>query len=249
MKIKIEFHYTYLLMMLGFIVTGCIKNVLIITSLILIHELGHFIVAKMVGVKVEKIIIYPYGGVTKLKGKINLSINKELMIAVAGILVQIGYYYLVRKLNFFSEETEYLFSIYHYSLVSFNLLPIFPLDGGRIVNLLLDKFIPFKMANVITIIVSLVVIVVVSSSSLFFIHNYSYVMSLSILGYDLYKFYKELDMIFQRFLLERYLYNFKFYDVKVIKKKENMYKDRKHIIDNKFEDDVLAKMFDNSKYI
>ena len=65
-----------------------------------------------------------------------------------------------------------------------------------------------------------------------------------ILLYDIYKFIGELDYLYNRFLLERYLYRIRYKRISVIKNKRNMYKNRSHIINNKKEEEVLKKMFD-----
>ena len=63
---KIEFHYTYIIIAFGFILTGHITNLVIFTLIILIHEMGHYLMALKNNFKVFKITIYPYGGITKL---------------------------------------------------------------------------------------------------------------------------------------------------------------------------------------
>ena len=63
----IYFHPTYLLMALGFILTGYYQNLIALTSLIIVHELGHYLTAKLLKFNVSQIIIYPYGGLTKIK--------------------------------------------------------------------------------------------------------------------------------------------------------------------------------------
>jgi stage IV sporulation protein FB len=244
MKIKIEFHYTYLIMVLGFVLTGSIKNVIILTSIIVIHELGHYLVAKLMGIGVSKIVIYPYGGITKIDDKINIDINKELLVAVSGVSFQSIYYYIVTRIHLVTPNSMELFKLYHYSILWFNLLPIYPLDGSKICNLIMSKIFPFKVSNILTVIISIVTILIFSSVEILFTLNYSYIMIFSILIYDIYKFYQELEYIYNKFLLERYLYNISYKDLKIIKKKESMYKNKRHIIGNKKEKDVLAKIFD-----
>lgn len=245
MKLKIEFHYTYLIMMLGFILTGSFINIIILTSIILIHELGHYTASIITKIKVSKIIIYPYGGLTKINDKINLNINKELLVAVNGIIFQLIYYYLIIKSNIFRDNTIELFTMYHYNILYFNILPIYPLDGSKILNLLISKILPYRISNIITIIISIITIVIITNIELFITYNYTYIMVLTILIYDIYKFSKELNYIYNKFLLERYLYNIKYKNISIIKKKENMYKNKSHIIDGKLEKEVLKKTFDN----
>ena len=50
----IKFHYTYIIMALGYCVTGRFFDLVAITSLIIIHELGHFTLAKMLKFNVKK---------------------------------------------------------------------------------------------------------------------------------------------------------------------------------------------------
>ena len=92
---KIEFHYTYLIIALSFILTGYFSNLLVFTSIIIIHELGHYLIAKLNHLKVEKIIIYPYGGITKMNNPINTKINVDLLVAISGVLFQTIYYLLI----------------------------------------------------------------------------------------------------------------------------------------------------------
>ena len=132
---KIEFHYTYIIMTVGFILTGYFLNLIVFTSIILIHELGHYIVAKLENIKPLKIIIYPYGGLTKLDSIINTNINKELKIAIAGVVFQSIYFFItlfLYKHNSIRPYTFNLFYEYHYAIIFFNLLPIYPLDGAII---------------------------------------------------------------------------------------------------------------------
>ena len=138
---KIEFHYTYIIMALGLVLTGHFINLIVFTSLIIIHELGHYITSIIFKYKVDKIIIYPYGGVTKLNTIINTNITKDLVVAVSGIIFQTLYFIIIfflYKNNIIREYTYNLFLLYHKSMLVFNLLPILPLDGGKIFLLLIE---------------------------------------------------------------------------------------------------------------
>ena len=225
--------------------TGSFRNIIILTSIILIHELGHYLASIITNIKVDKIIIYPYGGLTRINDKINISINRELLVSISGIIFQSIYYYIIINMNIFRNSTIELFNLYHYSILYFNILPIYPLDGSKIINLLLSKIIPYRISNIITIIISIIMIIIISSINIFITYNYTYIIILLILLYDIYKFVRELDYLYNRFLLERYLYNIKYRRVSVIKNKNNMFKNRSHIINNKKEAEVLKKMFDN----
>ena len=147
---KIEFHYTYIIMAFGLVITGHFVNLIIFTSLIIIHEMGHIIISKILSYKIDKVIIYPYGGFVKLNTRINTKIENDLLVAISGIIMQSIYFGIIFFLYRNGIVREYIYSLfllYHKSMLIFNLLPIYPLDGAKIVNLILSKYFSFNIAN------------------------------------------------------------------------------------------------------
>lgn len=221
-------------MALGFVLTGHFINLIVLTSLILFHEMGHYLASKIFKYKVDKIIIYPYGGMTKLDTIVNTRIRNDIIVAISGSVFQIIYFIIIYLLyinNLIREQVYNLFEIYHKSMLLFNLLPIVPLDGSKIVNLILSKYFSYNMANRITVLISLFTIMI-SLKLEVFERNYSTILIIFILMKNIYSFYNEIDYIYNRFLLERYLYNFNYKKVKVIDSKNKMYKNKKHFFIN-----------------
>ena len=108
-------------------------------------------------------------------------------------------------------------------------MPIYPLDGSKIINLLLSKFFNYNLSNKLTIMISLIgMFLFILTSS--YNHNYSYIMVLSVLIIYNYKFIKQLKYIYNKFLLERYLYNISYPKIKIINNGNKMYKNNSHII-------------------
>jgi len=228
----IEFHYTFIFVAISFILTGYFPNLIIFTSIIIIHELGHYLIAKLNKIDVEKIIIYPYGGLTKINNLVNTKISKELSIAISGIIFQTVYYIIIiilYKNNIIREYIFNLFKEYHYSILIFNLLPIHPLDGSKILNLLLSKFIPYKLTNKLNIIISVITLIIIFKIN-YYEFNYTTILIISIIIDSLIKYSKNINYIFNKFLLERYLYKINLNKTKKINKIDNMYKDKYHII-------------------
>ena len=227
---KIEFHYSFLIMALGLVLTGHFSNLFIFTSLILIHEFGHYFMARIFGYKVEKIIIYPYGGLTKIDTLINTSIGNELIVSIFGIVTQCIYFFLIYILYINGIVREYiynLFCLYHKSMLIFNLLPIIPLDGFKILNLLLSKFFCFNLSNNISVFLSLVSLVLFLYSGLFE-KNYSIIFVIGILMQNIYRYYYNIKYIYNRFLIERYIYDIRFKKNRVIDNINKMYKNSSH---------------------
>lgn len=209
--------------------SGLFKNIIFFTSIIFIHELGHFLCAKFFCWKVDKIYFYPYGGFTKFNDDLNKPKYQELLIMVMGPLFQIIYYFLIIRFLTISELS--LFRSYHYSILLFNLLPIYPLDGGKFLNIILNYFISFRGGFKVTIYFSYLVLFTVMS--IFFVKNISISLSLLLvfilLICKLTQELKKEKYYFNKFLLERYLNNYNFNKVKIIKDFNGMSRDYKHV--------------------
>ena len=226
------FHYSYIIMAFGYVISGYYINLIAITSLLLIHELGHYTAAKLLKFKVLKIVIYPFGGITKIHDLINKDINEEILVATSGVIFQFIFYLIIVYLNHINIIRYYtlnIYTLYNNQIIFFNLMPIYPLDGSKIINLLLSKFFNYNLSNKLTIMISLIgmsLFILTSSYN----HNYSYIMVLSVLIIYNYKFIKQLKYIYNRFLLERYLYNISYPKIKIISNGNKMYKNNSHII-------------------
>jgi stage IV sporulation protein FB len=229
---KVEFHYTYIIIAISFILTGYFSNLLIFTSIIIIHELGHYLIAKLNSLNPEKITIYPFGGITRLNIPINTKISKELMIALSGVIFQSIYYLLILFLYKNNIIRTYIFEIfknYHYSILFFNLLPIHPLDGSKIINLIMSKYLPYKLTLKLTIVISIITAIIIIKIN-YYKFNYTTILIITIIVDNLIKYSKNINYYFNKFLLERYLYKYHFSKSKNINKIDNMYKEKYHII-------------------
>ena len=210
---KVEFHYTYIIIAISFILTGYFSNLLIFTSIIIIHELGHYLIAKLNNLNPEKITIYPFGGITRLNIPINTKISKELMIALSGVIFQSIYYLLILFLYKNNIIRTYIFEIfknYHYSILFFNLLPIHPLDGSKIINLIMSKYLPYKLALKLTIVISIITAIIIIKIN-YYKFNYTTILIITIIIDNLIKYSKNINYYFNKFLLERYLYKYHFF--------------------------------------
>ena len=139
-----------------------------------------------------------------------------------------------------------LVKIYHYQILFFNLLPVYPLDGGKLLNVILSLKIPYKASLNYTIIVSytvLLIIILINTNNI----------KLNILFMSIFLFYKitkekkKISTIYEKFLLERYLKKYKIKDTKIITNSNNFYRNKKHLIkkDQKYyyETEFLEKKY------
>ena len=198
---------------------------------LIFHESGHIIIGYILGFKVIKINIYPCGLLTTFNMKINDSIIKDLLVALSGPLFQIILYLLIKK----------YYNI-HLFLLIFNLLPIYPLDGAKIVSDILYILFPYKISNNILFYISYILCLFILS---FFIFNFNlfYLIIFIVLFIKVISFYINLNYLFNLFILERIMYKFNFKILKKINNINHMYKGRIHTINNIKEKDFLINMY------
>lgn len=122
---------------------GLVASLLFFVS-ILLHELGHALVALRQGVAIQSITLFIFGGVSQM-GKDAEDGRAEFKIAIAGPVVSLGLgvlFYLASGIGFLGAAGQavcrYL-ALINVVLAVFNLVPAFPLDGGRLLRGLLWK--------------------------------------------------------------------------------------------------------------
>jgi Zn-dependent protease len=130
---------------------GALLGLSLLVLVVLFHELGHGVVAQMLGVKVLGITLHPGGGLAQMN-IVPEQPKQELIIALAGPLTNLVlalpavFLLLANGMPVFSPEQVSLtwalvssWATFNLMLGSFNLLPAFPMDGGRILRAFLVK--------------------------------------------------------------------------------------------------------------
>lgn len=124
------------------------------------HEIAHIIVARKFGIKCKKIFITPIGQIAILDKVERLSRNKKLLIVSSGIILNLIFAFIF---SFYTDEKMQLIKNINLSIAFFNILPIYPLDGGRFLQYYLGSkigdlrasYIIKKISNVISLILFL----------------------------------------------------------------------------------------------
>lgn len=154
-KIRVDIS-TYVIVLLSFL-AGYFEYTFLTIIIIIVHEMGHFLTGYFLKLKVKEISLFMFGGVTIFDEDLNLNIFKELLVVVMGPVVQMLFYMIVYYLytkGFVSVNTMKKVSTINLILLEFNLLPILPLDGAKILNNILDLMLSYDLAHKVSLAVS-----------------------------------------------------------------------------------------------
>jgi Zn-dependent protease/CBS domain-containing protein len=120
---------------------------------VVLHELGHSVVAMRYGFTIDSITLWILGGIASLSDQPE-EWNQEFYIALAGPAVSValaaGSYVALQVLPASLDFARFVFgylALMNLALAAFNLLPGFPMDGGRVLRALLARNRPFARAT------------------------------------------------------------------------------------------------------
>lgn len=158
---KITVHPLFFIFGLYFALTGKVFLFLTFTLTALLHELGHAFCAERLGYKMNEICLMPYG--TVVNGAIEgLSYKDEIRVAFYGPLFNLGVcVFFVCLWWLVPESYPYLDTVVFSNLCIFaiNLLPAYPLDGGRILSATLSLYMSRKKSLLIVKILGIILCV------------------------------------------------------------------------------------------
>lgn len=233
---KLEVGISVIPFLIVILITGNYKLFFTYFLITFIHELGHIIVASIYGIGIRKIKFNIFGFCGIIDDYSHLKVYKQILILMAGPLT-----YFVSDLLLEQFYTHEIISLLTYNkaalsnkyILFFNILPIFPLDGGRLVKLFLDNIVTFKNSKRISIFMSFVFL------ALFVVYTKDYKQYLmyffiitNLLWNILY-----IDKEWKQFLIKR-LYFINKYEDKLHRKKDlYIYKNNYVIYDKKIYDE------------
>ncbi|MBD2453871.1 site-2 protease family protein [Nostoc sp. FACHB-87] len=122
---------------------GIVMALLLFAS-VLLHELGHSLAARSQGIKVNSITLFLFGGIAAIEEE-SKTPGKAFQVAIAGPLVSVGLFFLLRLVAIFIPETSPLSMMVgdlariNLVVALFNLIPGLPLDGGQVLKAALWK--------------------------------------------------------------------------------------------------------------
>jgi len=165
--IRVELHVTFLLFVGWIAVTQGLLGahpehalrtlalILLVFGCVLLHELGHALAARRYGIRTRDIVLLPIGGVARLE-RMPDKPAQEIVVAIAGPAVNVAIAAALWALGGLRDRGSFwlpggdlvdaLLSV-NLLMVGFNLIPAFPMDGGRVLRALLATRLPYVKAT------------------------------------------------------------------------------------------------------
>jgi len=117
---------------------------------LVVHESAHVLAANYLGGKVEKVVIFPLGLRARFRGLEKLAAWERYVIYGAGSIANViiaAWTFTVSRLSYFGIPWLEELAFFNLMLCIFNLLPVLPLDGGRIIHQFLSNRFGMLRAN------------------------------------------------------------------------------------------------------
>jgi len=174
-NLKIRIDLKILIFLIIFYFTKQIRIYLIVMFFSFLHELGHIIIGVILKKKIDKLEIMPFGlAVTFYTTFDDKHYNiKEILVALAGpissLILAILFNYI--KLPYITKQEAVYANLL---ILLFNILPIYPLDGGRIIKCILHtKMGIIQTEDIINKIsnITMIVLTVISSITIYYYKN------------------------------------------------------------------------------
>lgn len=165
----VRLHVTFVLLLVGIgvlffmasgaaVAAGALVFTAALFACVLLHEFGHVFAARAFGIRTPDITLLPIGGIARLE-KMPERPWQELVVAIAGpmvnvviagiLLLAVGRPNLVDPMIDFTSPIGLLhrLMVLNIWLVLFNMIPAFPMDGGRVFRALLAMRMPYAKAT------------------------------------------------------------------------------------------------------
>ncbi len=158
--IEVDLHWTFvLLLILAFVLDAYFFLIIVFLFIcVLLHEFAHSLTALKNRISVKRILLLPIGGASIIDDT-KISPEVEFNIALAGPLASIflgfafGVLAVITPIGILTQTMQYMFELNIFMGI-FNIIPAFPMDGGRIFRSYLERRYDFAKATKITLKIS-----------------------------------------------------------------------------------------------
>ena len=209
-KNKIKFEPSYYIVTLLAILTGYFNQYIVFAISILLHECGHLLMASFFKWELDELKFFAFGGQMRFKGELNKANKEDLLISSAGVMVNLmllSIFLYFAQLEVSGIQLKWINSFIWAQcfIIVFNLIPLPPLDGSRILGDILSCFFPYRYSLRIICYFNIVFISFIVLLTILYDFRQFYLI-LGFLFYSTVKFNQNAQYLFQLFLLHKKMY-------------------------------------------
>lgn len=145
-QIRFRFHPLFVIVMIASILTGYFVELITLFGIVFIHEMGHVLMAYKFKWRITEVQLLPFGGVMSTEEQGTIPAHEDALVALAGpmmngVLIVIAL--CMQHLGWWHTDWSHYFVQANMLIAGFNLLPILPLDGGRVMQAMLSLIVQY----------------------------------------------------------------------------------------------------------
>ncbi|WP_181349714.1 site-2 protease family protein [Thalassobacillus sp. CUG 92003] len=149
----VHIHPVVILFALVALLTGAFLELLVLFAVVAIHELGHYMVAQHYNWRIQRIVFWLFGGAMDCEEHGSRPFKEQVLVTLAGPVQHVWMLAALYMLSSFTSPTAVIELAIHYNwlILCFNLLPIWPLDGGKLAFYVLTQFFTYRNSQTLVI--------------------------------------------------------------------------------------------------
>ncbi|MBU9721898.1 MULTISPECIES: M50 family metallopeptidase [Bacillaceae] len=207
---KVHIHPIFWAILGAGAISGFFKEIIMLFIIVFVHEMGHSMMAQRFRWRIKKITLLPFGGMAETEEYGNRPVREEILVVLNGPVQHLwlmGVSYFLLLTPFWSEGDHQMFIFHNLTILLFNLLPVLPLDGGKLLFAFHSYIFPFHKAQQISFYMSISLLSIMSVIGLIFLpFHLNLIVVIIFLWIHHYLEWKQQPFMFLRFLLERKRY-------------------------------------------
>ncbi len=210
--VKIVFNWLFFFFLFFYALMGRLAESITLFSVVLLHDFFHLVVARVYGLTVKEVELFPFGGMAHIDDLLEYDPGVESRVALAGPLFNIfmvGAAIIVyTNSQLLAQELLLFFIRCNLIIAFFNLLPLLPLDGGRVLRANLSKRFGYRKATDQAVIISKIMAVIFFMVGILGIYfgttNYSLLLIAPFIYYAAYREQNQAAYVFVRYLTRKH---------------------------------------------